>query len=139
MDFALDWRIAASSHPLAKLRLCEARLQDDARFPWVVLIPRRAGLVELADLPPRDTARLWDEALLVGEAARAIGGALGRPVLKLNHGQLGNVVEQFHVHVVGRRADDVAWPHPVWGFGAAEPYGPEALRTVLDAARRALA
>ncbi|MEI9964521.1 MAG: HIT domain-containing protein [Caulobacteraceae bacterium] len=41
---------------------------------------------------------------------RAIGAALGRPVEKLNVGALGNVTPQLHVHVVGRRADDAAWP-----------------------------
>ena len=133
--FALDRRIAAASRPLADLALCEARLQDDARFPWIVLVPRRPGLVEIADLSEADRASLWAEAQAAGEAVRAIGQALGRRVLKLNHGQLGNVVAQLHVHVVGRREDDAAWPGPVWGSGAAEPYAPAELAAALTAAR----
>ena len=120
------------------LGLCEARLQDDARFAWIVLVPRAAGLVEIADLPRRDSLRLWAEAEAAGKAVRAVGEALGRPVLKLNHGQLGNVVAQLHLHVVGRRADDAAWPGPVWGFGEAEPYRAETLEIALIAARGAL-
>ena len=57
---------------------------------------------------------------------------------KLNHGQLGNVVAQLHVHVVGRRPDDAAWPGPVWGFGTAEPYPPAALAVAREAALASL-
>ncbi len=134
MSFTLDPRMAAGSHPLARLELCEARLQDDARFPWIVLIPRRVGIVELSDLDPAAQAQLWAETLAAGAAVRAIGEALGRPVLKLNHGQLGNVVAQLHVHVVGRRDDDAAWPGPVWGSGTAEAYSAEALAAARKAA-----
>ena len=30
---------------------------------------------------------------------------------------LGNVVAQFHLHVIGRFLSDPAWPGPVWGHG----------------------
>ncbi len=138
MRFELDARIGSGSHAIARLALCEARLQDDARFAWIVLIPRRAGLVELADLDLDGQAQLWAETQAAGDAVRAIGEALGRPVLKLNHGQLGNVVAQLHVHVVGRRPDDAAWPAPVWGHGTAKPYPPDVLAAALQAGRTAL-
>lgn len=136
--FRIDPAFEATSHALAALPLCEARLQADARFPWIVLIPRVEGVRELEDLSPADRARLMDEILLAGDAVRAAGEALGRPVEKLNVGQLGNVTPQLHVHVVGRRADDPAWPGPVWGAGATEPYTPQALLAALARARAAL-
>ncbi|HWA63654.1 MAG TPA: HIT domain-containing protein [Caulobacteraceae bacterium] len=136
--FALDPAFEATSEPVCRLPLCEARLQRDARWPWLVLIPRREGLAELDDLSPYDRARLIEEAVLAGAAARAVGAALGVRVDKLNTGALGNVTRQLHVHVVGRREGDPAWPGPVWGFGAAEPYAPQALARALEAARRAL-
>jgi diadenosine tetraphosphate (Ap4A) HIT family hydrolase len=132
--FTLDPRIAASSHLLAQLPLCEARLQDDARFPWVVLVPRRGGLVELSDLAEAERLQLAAETMWAGAAVKAMATALGGPVFKLNHGQLGNVVAQLHVHVVGRRADDAAWPGPVWGVGTAKPYSAEALSAALGVA-----
>jgi diadenosine tetraphosphate (Ap4A) HIT family hydrolase len=79
-----------------------------------------------------------EEVVQAGAAVRAVGEALGRPVEKLNVGQLGNVTPQLHVHIVGRRADDPAWPGPVWGVGTAKPYGPDPLATAVAAARRAL-
>ena len=113
------------------------RLQSDARFPWLVLIPERPGLTELHDLSPQDYRTLMDEVLLAGAAVRAMGEALAWPVRRLNVGALGNIVSQLHVHVVGRRSGDPAWPGPVWGFGEAVAYEDAARAAALAAARAA--
>lgn len=134
----IDPAFHATSEALGELSLCDARLQTDARYPWVVLIPRVEGARELEDLTPEQRRLLMDEILAAGRAVRAIGLALGREVAKLNVGQLGNVTPQLHVHVVGRRPDDAAWPGPVWGHGVAEPYSAEALEQAVGAARMAL-
>jgi len=136
--FRLDPAFEATSTPLVSLPLCDVRLQADARFPWVVLVPRIEGAIELDDLLAADRTHLLDEVLAAGRAVRGLGEALGRPVAKLNVGQLGNVTRQLHVHVVGRRPDDAAWPGPVWGHGAAEAYDGPALARALAAAREAL-
>jgi len=136
--FELHPAFPATSLALGDLALCHVRLQADARFAWVVLIPRIAGAVELEDLSGNDRGALMQEVVLAGAAVRAVGEALGRPVAKLNVGQLGNVTPQLHVHVVGRRPDDAAWPRPVWGVGTAEAYAPDALERAIAAARRAL-
>jgi len=136
--FELHPAFPPTSEALGDLALCHARLQADARYAWIVLIPRIAGAIELEDLSPNDRAALTEEIVRAGLAVRAIGAALGRPVEKLNVGQLGNVTPQLHVHVVGRRANDAAWPGPVWGVGAAEAYGAEALAKAVAAARGVL-
>jgi diadenosine tetraphosphate (Ap4A) HIT family hydrolase len=136
--FALDPAFAATSRPLPGLALCEARLQLDARFPWLVLIPRVDGAVELEDLSVEERAMLVAEIVAAGEVVRAIGRALGRPVEKLNVGQLGNVTRQLHAHVVGRRVDDLCWPGPVWGQGQATPYDMASLDLALWTAAAAL-
>jgi len=134
----LDPAFLATSEPLVSLALCQARLQADARFPWIVLIPRAHGAVELEDLTADQHAVLMTEILAAGRAVRAIGDAMRRPVLKLNVGQLGNITRQLHVHVVGRREDDPCWPGPVWGRGAPEAYPVETLARVKTAAIAAL-
>jgi diadenosine tetraphosphate (Ap4A) HIT family hydrolase len=136
--FELDPAFLLTSMGLPGLALCEARLQLDARFPWIVLIPRIAGAIELADLSVEERAMLMAEIVVAGEAVRAVGAALLRPVEKLNVGQLGNITRQLHVHVVGRRADDRCWPGPVWGQGQATDYDAEALEAALRAASGAL-
>lgn len=137
-DWAADAAFEAGSSALGDLGLCAVRLQDDARFPWLVLLPRRTGARELEDLDRDERAALMDEILLAGAAVRALGEAQGRPVFKLNVGALGNVTPQLHVHVVGRRRDDEAWPGPAWGVGVARPYADEALAQMAGAARAVL-
>ncbi len=137
MAFELDQRIASDSALVADLDLCQARLQDDARWPWLVLVPRVEGAVELTDLSASQRARLMEEIVLASDAVRAIGAGFGRLPEKINVGALGNVVAQLHVHVIGRRRDDPAGLAPVWGVGAPEPYG-EARNLAIDAARAGL-
>jgi diadenosine tetraphosphate (Ap4A) HIT family hydrolase len=136
--FELHPAFPPTSEPLGDLALCHARLQADARYPWIILIPRIAAARELEDLSPNDRAALTEEVVRAGLAVRAVGEALGRPVEKLNVGQLGNITPQLHVHVVGRRAEDAAWPAPVWGVGTAEAYEPYDLATAVTAARAIL-
>jgi diadenosine tetraphosphate (Ap4A) HIT family hydrolase len=136
-DFSLSPAFLETSAALASLGLSDARLQADARWPWIVLVPRIGGARELSDLSTSDRARLIEEIAAAGHAVRAMGEALGRPVEKLNIGLLGNITPQLHAHVVGRRADDPAWPGPVWGVGEAVAYAPKALKTALRAAREA--
>jgi diadenosine tetraphosphate (Ap4A) HIT family hydrolase len=132
-SFILDARLDSDTRLVASLALCDVRLMDDARFPWLVLVPRHHGLVEIGDLPADEQPLLWQE---VNRAAAALRAAA--PCEKLNLGALGNIVRQLHIHVVARREGDAAWPGPVWGSGKAEPYAEDALRTRLEALRQAL-
>ena len=111
-DFRPDPAFAAGSIAAAEWPLCHVRLQDDARFPWLILIPRVEGAVELEDLSVERRAVLMEETVRAGALVRRLG-----PVDKLNVGAIGNVTAQLHVHVVGRRRDDGLWPDPVWGRG----------------------
>ena len=129
--FALDPRLTADTAFVADWELSRVLLMDDARFPWLILVPRRAGLAELDDLAPDQ------QACLLGEINRAM--AMLRKTGscdKLNIGALGNVVRQLHVHVVARRADDGAWPRPVWGAGNPVRYGQAERERMLEHLRR---
>ena len=132
-DFTLDPRLAADTCPVASLPLCDVRLMNDARFPWLVLVPRRAGLVEIADLSDIDQATLWQEVNKVSAALRSV-----TLCEKLNLGALGNIVRQLHVHLVARREGDAAWPGPVWGHGHVECYSDHARRHLLESLRLAI-
>lgn len=121
-DFQLDARLLADSVFVIDGPLSQIRLINDTRFPWLVLVPRIAGLTELPEL---DDAQ---QLLLLRELNRAGRAIRQEPkVHKVNIGALGNIVRQLHIHVVGRHEEDAAWPGPVWGSGAAERFTPEAL------------
>lgn len=136
--FAPDPAFLTTSHAVGDLALCHVRLQDDARYPWLILIPRSPGLREIEDLGPPDRARLMEEAILAGQAVRALGRTLSLPVDKLNFGALGNVTAQLHLHVVGRRPGDPAWPGPVWGHSAALAHEGAARAAALTVVRQSL-
>jgi diadenosine tetraphosphate (Ap4A) HIT family hydrolase len=128
-DFVLDARLAGDTIPVGDLALSSVLLLDDARFPWLVLVPRRPGASELTDLAEEDAAALMREVrLAVGVMER-----LSKPD-KVNVGALGNVVAQLHVHVVGRFRSDPAWPGPVWGHGSRQPYPPHAAAALVERA-----
>lgn len=135
-EFRADPAFESGSVAVAEWPLCQVRLQDDARFPWLILIPRRAGLTELDQLEPSDLNQLMAEVLRAGDAVRTLGRMVDRPVEKLNVAALGNVTAQLHVHVIGRRADDPVWPDPVWGRGSAVPWAPDLRETLIQALRR---
>lgn len=109
-DFQLDPRLAADTILLADLPLSRLLMMRDGNYPWLILVPRRAGAVEILDLAAEDRAALWSEIERVAEALRAETAAD-----KLNVAALGNVVAQLHVHVIARFRSDAAWPAPVWG------------------------
>jgi diadenosine tetraphosphate (Ap4A) HIT family hydrolase len=115
--FVLDPRLENDSVSIMVTGLCDLRLSRDARWPWLILVPRRAGITEIFELTPLDQVLLAFETELVAKALKEITGAT-----KINVGALGNIVRQLHVHIIARFEGDANWPGPVWGFGRAEPY-----------------
>lgn len=120
--FEIDGRLAGSSVPVGDWPLCHVRLSEDSRWPWLLLIPRRTGAVELFDLSPSDRTLLVEEAAKAAEIVRDLIGAD-----KTNVATLGNQVPQMHVHVIGRKIGDPGWPGPIWGVGDPVPYAPDDL------------
>lgn len=127
--FTLDPRLAADTAEVGDLTLSRVLLMDDARFPWLILVPRRPAVAEVTDLSEADADTLWREIRL----AVGVIQALSSPD-KVNVGALGNVVAQLHVHVVGRFRSDPAWPGPVWGFETRKPYPLHARAQLLERA-----
>lgn len=131
--FSLHPRLAADTVPVGRLALSHVALVNDARFPWLLLVPARPGLCEIHDLAEADRARLMEE---IAACSRALSRLYGPG--KINVGALGIIVGQLHVHVVMRHEGDAAWPGPVWGAGDPDPYGAEALARRLDELRGAI-
>ena len=121
----LDPRLAADTFVVDETPLSRVLLMNDARYPWLILVPRRSDVTEPFELSEVDQAQLWQESMRLGEAMKTHFSAD-----KLNIAALGNQVAQLHVHHIARFHADDAWPGPVWGVGSAVPYS--------DAARDAL-
>ena len=132
-DFALDPRLENDSTSIMLTGLCDLRLSKDARWPWLILIPRRTEITEIFELTPLDQVMLTFETDMVASALKTVTGAT-----KINVGALGNVVRQLHVHVVARFEGDANWPGPIWGFGKAQPYEDEKRAQFITTLREAL-
>jgi diadenosine tetraphosphate (Ap4A) HIT family hydrolase len=133
MTFGLAPRLAADTHEVGDFELCRVLLMNDSRYPWLILVPRRAGLSEIHDLTAEERSLLIEEAARAGAGLKSLTNAK-----KINTGALGNMVGQLHVHVVARFVGDAAWPGPVWGSGRSLPYEDEAASRLVAGLRRAL-
>ncbi len=109
---------------VTNLSLCRVLQMNDARYPWLILVPQREDVREMHHLSPEDQSLLFKEMM----QASNIIEALYTPD-KINVGALGNLVPQLHIHVIARYKDDAAWPGPVWGHSAAVPYIGQELET----------
>jgi len=125
-EFELHSRLAADTAFVADLKLCRVLLMNDARYPWLILVPRRNDVTEIFELAPEDREMLMAEIALASERLKHFCHAA-----KINVGALGNLVPQLHTHIVARNPGDAAWPGPVWGHGSAEPYSASALETLV--------
>jgi diadenosine tetraphosphate (Ap4A) HIT family hydrolase len=129
--WSLHPQLASDTTNIGDLPLARTLLMNDANYPWLVLVPRRTGAVEIIDLDEDQQMQLMSEIALLARVLKDVIGCH-----KLNIAAIGNVVPQLHVHLVARRRDDAAWPRPVWGAVASRAYQP-AERDQLIAAIRA--
>jgi diadenosine tetraphosphate (Ap4A) HIT family hydrolase len=131
--FSLHPQLADETTPVGDLALSRVLLAKDANYPWLILVPRRAGATELIDLSEQDQAQLVREIAVASKALKAV-----TQCEKLNIAALGNVVSQLHVHVIGRGRGDAAWPKAVWGAMPPTPYDVPVRERLIGALRRAL-
>lgn len=125
--FSLNERLQADTRHVTDLGLCRVLLMNNALWPWLILVPMRENAVEIHRLDEADQTALMREIVL---ASRVVERLFAPD--KMNVGALGNMVPQLHVHVIGRKRGDPAWPGPVWGSGHARPYEPAEAAALVD-------
>src|ERR1700752_5315639 len=108
--WSLHSRLKEDTIDIGDLPLSRVLVIKDANYPWLLLVPRRDGAVEIIDLDEVEQAQLMAEVSRVARALKEVTRCD-----KLNIAALGNMVPQLHVHIIARRASDAAWPRPVWG------------------------
>jgi len=128
--WALDSMLDRDTAMIGDMPLCRVLLINDANYPWLLLVPRRRDIVEITDLDFIEQAQLTGE---ISHAARSLNEHTGCD--KINIAALGNVVPQFHVHVIARSRGDAAWPKPVWGVAPPRAYGEAELQKLLTTLR----
>ena len=132
-DWTLHAQLAADTVNLGDLPLSRVLMMDDANYPWLILVPRKADLTEVIELDEAEQAQLVREVTHVARALRELTACD-----KLNIAALGNVVTQLHVHVIARFRHDAAWPKPVWGAAPAKGYEPAKGERITAELRRTI-
>ncbi len=129
IGWSLHPQLRADTVPVCDLGLSRLLAMNDANFPWLILVPRRAGVSEIIDLGDEQSL-LMDEIALVSRALKD-----ETRCDKLNVAAIGNVVPQLHIHIVARCKDDAAWPKPVWGAAPRRAYETDAMERFVVAVR----
>ncbi len=127
--WSLHPQLQADTVAVGDLALSRLLAINDADYPWLILVPRRAGAVEIADLG-EEAAALMAEIVRVSRALEDVTGCD-----KLNVAAIGNVVSQLHVHIVARRKGDPLWPKPIWGAAPPRPAEAAAFQEFIEAVR----
>jgi diadenosine tetraphosphate (Ap4A) HIT family hydrolase len=115
--YKLHHQLKQDTFYLGHLKLCDVLLMNDARYPWVILVPRREDITEVFQLSDADQYLLSTESAFVAKQLSSLVVAD-----KMNVAALGNIVSQLHIHHVARYQTDEAWPAPIWGTGSTVTY-----------------
>ncbi|MFW5450671.1 MAG: HIT domain-containing protein [Methylophagaceae bacterium] len=132
--YQLHSRLQQDTVYIGQFSLCDVLLMNDARYPWVILVPKRAALTEVFQLNIALQKQLMLESTFVAQQLSAMVGAD-----KMNIASLGNVVSQLHIHHVARFTTDEQWPDPVWGKGPAVNYTDEESAAICQQLKAVLA
>ena len=114
------------SHLIDDLKLCSIRLIDNAKFPWIILIPRRKIITDISELNSQDQMLLMKEIVHCSKLMKKIF-----KTKKLNVEKIGNIVPQLHIHIIARSTKDSTWPLSVWVVKG-KPYLKEPLKKIID-------
>ena len=129
--WSLHSQLKKDTIDIGDLPLCKVLVIKDAHYPWLLLVPRREGAVEIIDLDEVAQAQLMTEISRVSRALKET-----TKCDKLNVAALGNMVPQLHVHIIARRTSDAAWPRPVWGVMPPLAHDAEEVQNFINALRR---
>lgn len=132
-SFQLDPQLERDTVHVADWHLCQVRLMNDNRYPWVILIPKVSDIAEVHELAEEQQHLLLRESVRLSKALDQLFAPH-----KLNVAALGNMIRQLHIHHIVRFESDASFPRPVWGVGDAVPYDADALDQIVSGLRIAL-
>ena len=118
-------RFLKDSHFISDLKLCSVRLIDNAKFPWIILIPKRKNITDISELIIKDQMLLMKEIVHCSKLMKKIF-----KTKKLNVEKIGNIVPQLHIHIIARNRKDSTWPLSVW-VTKGKPYLKNSLQKII--------
>ena len=132
MSFKLDRKFLKTSNHLLDLKLCTIRLNNNSKFPWIILIPKRKKITDISDLNSKDQTLLMKEIVYVSKIMKKLF-----KTSKLNVEKIGNIVPQLHIHIIARSKKDSSWPLSVWVVKG-KNYSKTSIKVIVDKLRKSL-
>lgn len=133
MNFELHPNLSQKDF-LIDLPLCRVLLENESHYPWILLVPRRCNLSRMMDLEQIDQLQLLKELDL---SQRVLWDSFN--LTQLNVAAIGNKTPQLHIHIIGRRSVDPAWPHTVWDHPERLAYTSQEKEVIIPQLRSAFA
>ena len=129
--FKINNKFLKSSYHIIDLKLCTVRLNDNSKFPWIILIPKRKNINDINELKFKDQLLLMKEIVYSNKVLKKLFRASN-----LNVEKIGNLVPQLHIHIIARYKNDSSWPLSVWVVKS-KPYSKKSLKEVVNKIRTA--
>ena len=129
--YRINKKFLKSSHYIVDLKLCSVRLNDNSKFPWLILIPKRKNITDISELNSKDQILLMKEIVSASRLMKKLF-----KTSKLNIEKIGNIVPQLHIHIISRKKTDSSWPLSVWVIKG-KKYSTKNLKEVLNKIRLA--
>ena len=130
--FKIHKKFEKTSYYITDLKLCQVRLNDNVKFPWIMLLPKRKGVGQILDLNRKDQIRLMDEIQYCSKVMKK-----HFTCFNLNVEKVGNIIPQLHIHVIARHKQDPSWPLSVWVVKG-KPYTKVALAKILEKLKKVI-
>ena len=107
--FQIHSQLEKDCHLFGILNSCHVLLHKNAHLHWFILVPE-TELKNLLELDEKLLQHVMKSAQTINHYLVSTHG-----YKKINFASIGNMVDQLHIHTVGRNPDDICWPKPVWG------------------------
>ncbi len=118
-NFTLDQRLDNDCFILSESNEFIFLLLNNSLIPWFILVPK-TDKTEFSQLDIQTQHNCLDQINII---SKFITDEY-KPD-KLNTATIGNIVNQLHIHIVGRFESDPFWPGVVWGNNQKESYTKE--------------
>lgn len=131
--FELHDKLKADCLLLGRLDNSLLLLMNNSLVPWFIIVPQ-TDKQEIHQLADSERNGLYANINLISEFVER-----QFETDKINVASIGNIVNQMHIHVVGRWHDDYCWPNVVWGQPQKRAYEQQEVMAIVDKLRLELA
>lgn len=107
--FKIHAQLIKDCHLIKEIENSFLLLHKNASVHWFILVPK-TETKNFLQLEPLFLSHVLAEAKFINTLLLE-----KLNYSKTNFASIGNIVNQMHLHIIGRNENDACWPLPVWG------------------------